>query len=932
MTTSRDRTAARRDEDEIGDPLRDVDGLTIDPFAAAGGLSEDPIALGEKVAFRLWSDGDVSGRAIEQARKDAGGVGRIDQVLVRQGLVDAEAAARALADEIGAPFATLDAVPARPVMADSLPIKFVTEAAALPLSDDGQTLRLALSNPLDDFTLRAIAMKTRRRLEVFVASDEAIREAITQIYRGAPAASSREDRAPEQPRGLFGAAPAPLEREESTLDDATFDEPAPERAPREEPTRRRAFAFDDAVHDPEWDAPDETPRREDWAQDDGIQDDGIQDDWSQDDWSKDDWSKDARNDDVWPQDASLQDASLQDAWSQDAGPQDAPDEPRPLARRSARDDVWRDEAVDDETSAPRRRILEASRRDEDWRDEAAPAFERPETSNRTETARRDARAASRRPAEPETTPEPPRMRGVVAPTAPTDRPAAEIGDIAAKMVAARTTRPTESTMLLTETHRAKPAADAVDAVRPKFVRPKRVTLKDRTNMPIRGRAAAAGRLGREPQAELDPLAIPPMEGDDSGDVSRSGVDEPARKRFMRGFVGGFMGAESASEPSPDASLSRGAARRRARSAAQKLVAADVRAAVRAEADPAHEEPSGREDRRISFGGFTQRDDAPAAPREETPQAPDIMREAAAAAPDAEPASEQINAAVYQAAAALAQRERRRERAKNAAEARREQGSVVKHQLTTKLVDAPKRPGHKQGSVVADLEALGYRDGAREALEEAVVGGEGLVLICGPSGAGKTGTAAALANRAAGEERKIERFDRPAEERETDAPDAELVLIGAVHDAEGAEAAARAAMRGALVIATLDVESVASAAPRLISMGLPPFALASCLRAVAAQHQAPRSCARCAGSGRAVGGGECAQCNGTGVDGEVNIVEVMGLDDALRALILAQAPEESFRHAMAAKGMPTLADDAAAKIAAGLTNADGAAAATAAARI
>ena len=70
---------------------------------------------------------------------------------------------------------------------------------------------------------------------------------------------------------------------------------------------------------------------------------------------------------------------------------------------------------------------------------------------------------------------------------------------------------------------------------------------------------------------------------------------------------------------------------------------------------------------------------------------------------------------------------------------------------------------------------------------------------------------------------------------------------------------------------------------------------------------------------------------TGVDGEVNIVEVLALDDAIRALILANAPEDAFRHAMTAAGTPTLADDAAAKVAQGITSADGAAAAAAAAR-
>ena len=84
MTQSRSSTNVQRQADVVNDPLQTVDGLIVDPFASDK-LSADPAALAERVAFRLWSEGHVGGRAIEQARKDAGAVGRLDQVLVRQG-------------------------------------------------------------------------------------------------------------------------------------------------------------------------------------------------------------------------------------------------------------------------------------------------------------------------------------------------------------------------------------------------------------------------------------------------------------------------------------------------------------------------------------------------------------------------------------------------------------------------------------------------------------------------------------------------------------------------------------------------------------------------------------------------------------------------------------------------------------------------------
>ena len=864
MSDSRDRGHANRDADIVGDPLHDVEGLIVDPFAP-NGLGEDPIALAERVAFKLWSDGDVGGRAIEQARKDAGDLGRIDQILVRQGLVDPEAAARALAEELNAPFADLDAVPATPVLPETLPMKFVAEASALPLADDGEVLRLALSDPMDDFTLRAIAMKTRRKLELFIASADAIREAIAQIYRGAPSADLRETtprrlfdepakpaRAPRAPHQAPMRAQAPVEeaqREKAPLranEPLEMDEPvfvAPRRK-RADPKRDAIEPMRDAI------AP-RRPRAE--PKEDPF---------------------------VAPRFAS--DADFDDDF---AVPDNGPDEhfeesftaPRRAPLRS------REAPSPDERPAGARAKLDALR--------GMP-------SRRTEGGRNAPPAAA---IESEAAPAaPPRRRGVVSPSA-----SADADD-------------------------RKPASAEGDMRRPKFVRPKRVTLKDRPDL-----AARAGRLNRESaEMELDPLAIPPMEEDGAAPAFDAYAEEeaPVRRRFMRGFVGGFTGgdepneAPTSEEKISDAPISQSRSRRRARDeAARRLVASEVRAALRGDEEEVAEAPLSPARDPIPMQAQAVKDC-------EQPAASPSTRGMLASLTEGE--GGQISATAYQAAAALAQRERRRERARAAAEAKQERGAAVRHQLTTKKVDAAAaKASGKGGSVVADLEALGYREGAREALEAAVLGGEGLVLICGPSGAGKTSTSAALAKRAAGVNRGVERFDRPVEQRESDAPDRELVMMGSISDAESADAAARAAMRGALVLATLDVESVASAAPRLISMGLPPFALASCLRAVAAQHLAPRVCSRCAGSGRSIrGGGECPQCNGTGIDGQVNIVEVMAMDDAVRALILAKAPEEAFRHAMTAAGTPTLADDAAAKVAAGLTDADGAAAATAAARL
>ncbi|MEM9726812.1 MAG: ATPase, T2SS/T4P/T4SS family, partial [Pseudomonadota bacterium] len=201
--------------------------------------------------------------------------------------------------------------------------------------------------------------------------------------------------------------------------------------------------------------------------------------------------------------------------------------------------------------------------------------------------------------------------------------------------------------------------------------------------------------------------------------------------------------------------------------------------------------------------------------------------------------------------------------------------------------------------------------ALAALPEVDHADEGLILLVGPSGSGKIATARALAERRAAGVTKAQRFDEPGaaparpqhakidENGDRDDEPVFTVYWGEIRDAESAEAAARAAMGGALVIAALDAPNTAAAPPRLIELGLPPYALASSLRAVATQRLEERGCTRCAETGRDVRGEVCAECGGAGRIEIVEIGETLILDDATRALILSDAPEEAFQHAIAA---------------------------------
>ena len=157
--------------------------ISVDPLDPAG-WTQDPTAIAEKVVFRLWADGAVSGRAIEQARRDRDNRLRLDQTLRQMGVIDDEGVSFALFEELNISVVEAIEFPAQAIAVDELPAKFIEETLTTPLSDDGVTLRLAMADPLDDYVLRAIAIKTRRKLEIYGAAPSVLRAEIARLYGG----------------------------------------------------------------------------------------------------------------------------------------------------------------------------------------------------------------------------------------------------------------------------------------------------------------------------------------------------------------------------------------------------------------------------------------------------------------------------------------------------------------------------------------------------------------------------------------------------------------------------------------------------------------------------------------------------------------------------------------------------------------------------
>jgi type IV pilus assembly protein PilB len=239
--------------------------------------------------------------------------------------------------------------------------------------------------------------------------------------------------------------------------------------------------------------------------------------------------------------------------------------------------------------------------------------------------------------------------------------------------------------------------------------------------------------------------------------------------------------------------------------------------------------------------------------------------------------------------------------------------------------------------------------------------QGLVLLTGPTGSGKTSTLYSALQEIHTPDRNIVTLEDPVEIqipgltqvqvhersgltfsrglRAVLRQDPDVVLVGEVRDSETAELAMRAALTGHLVLTTLHTNSALSSITRLVDMGLEPFMVGSALSAVVAQRLVRRPCAACAvpdqpdpalllslGVDPAVlesatprRGTGCAECGQTGYRGRVGIFEVLVVDQELRHVLVSNPTEQAITEA--ARDMPTLFHSALAKALTGETTFD-----------
>jgi general secretion pathway protein E len=265
------------------------------------------------------------------------------------------------------------------------------------------------------------------------------------------------------------------------------------------------------------------------------------------------------------------------------------------------------------------------------------------------------------------------------------------------------------------------------------------------------------------------------------------------------------------------------------------------------------------------------------------------------------------------------------------------------------------------SVELDFNTLGVRDPARSRLNEILAEPNGIFLVTGPTGSGKTTTLYAALCAINSPEKKVLTVEDPIEYqldgvnqvqvkpgiglsfasvlRSMLRQDPDIIMVGEIRDGETARIAAQAALTGHLVLSTLHTNDAASAVTRLIDMGVEDYLLTSTLTGIAAQRLVRRLCQRCRepypamteiveqfGLRQHHPDGEitlyrprgCDACGGRGYLGRTVVMEALKMTDRLRALVLRQAEAKELQRAAVEEGMRTMFEDGVTKALDGIT--------------
>jgi type II secretory ATPase GspE/PulE/Tfp pilus assembly ATPase PilB-like protein len=262
----------------------------------------------------------------------------------------------------------------------------------------------------------------------------------------------------------------------------------------------------------------------------------------------------------------------------------------------------------------------------------------------------------------------------------------------------------------------------------------------------------------------------------------------------------------------------------------------------------------------------------------------------------------------------------------------------------------------RASVKVDLAKGGFREETLASFRKSFSAPNGIVLVTGPTGSGKTTTLYGAVNELNDIETKIFTIEDPIEYqlegivqipvkakvgltfaaalRAALRQDPDIIMIGEIRDTETAEIAIQSALTGHLVLATLHTNSAPATLTRLIDMGIPAYNLSATMQSVLAQRLVRRVCPGCVRDleatraertlfeqegvplpGSLAEGAGCDACQGSGCVGRMGIHEFMVLTDTIRTAVNKAVPETELERIARQEGMKTLLQDGLIKAAA-----------------
>jgi type IV pilus assembly protein PilB len=262
------------------------------------------------------------------------------------------------------------------------------------------------------------------------------------------------------------------------------------------------------------------------------------------------------------------------------------------------------------------------------------------------------------------------------------------------------------------------------------------------------------------------------------------------------------------------------------------------------------------------------------------------------------------------------------------------------------------------AVSLNVEDLGFAEDVLAELRRQVAAPNGIVLVTGPTGSGKSTTLYAALNEVSSLENNICTVEDPIEYhlplinqfqvqekigltfskalRTLLRQDPDIIMVGEIRDEETARTAIQAALTGHLVLSTLHTNDACSAITRLIHMGIEPFLISAALNVVLAQRLVRRICSKCRQPyepprpvrkalermghdlPQLFKGAGCRHCRNTGYSGRIGIHELLLLDDELRDMVTSDPSLPAIRRHARERGMVSLRHDGFRKVREGIT--------------